>query len=239
MSLPVVAMKRKGRMKSNKQRAYERMIAQGEGSFIPRRNLFKKSVEKVIEQNNEYKRLDAFRLTAAMTAINQFHLLNGMQAGVQLNGRTGTKIEIKSIELNFRIHNNSDTTDNYVKLLLLQDREPMGVEPTMAQIFNDTTGSTEYNTTNSLRNLDNSTRFKILKSWALHLGPSIDGERFSSSKMIEYYRKANIKEQFIKVSASTTIADIQKNSLYFIVCSNAGYANIAYEFTSRLRYQDS
>lgn len=238
MSLPVVAMKRKGRMKSNKQRAYERMLAQAEGP-IPRRNLFKKSVEKVIEQNNEYKRLDAFRLGAAMTAINQFHLLNGQQAGVQLYGRTGNKIEIKSIELNFEIHNNSDATDNYVKLLLLQDREPMGVEPTMAQIFNDTTGSTQYNRSNSLRNLDNSTRFKILKSWSIHLGAYLDGEKFSRAKMIEYYRKANIKTQYIKVSAGLTIADILKNSLYFVVCSDNFYANISYEFTSRLRYQDS
>lgn len=190
-----------------------------------------KDVQKLKNMINvEYKFHDQSSLNN-LTVTPVIQAINLVNEGDTDQTHDGAMFRMKSVQINGTVRNLAVSGSNPLKvrmaLVLDCDSAAATTAPTYADIY-DGTGSIE----NRLRNLDNRSRFIILKEWEWMT--QADGTK---GYKIDYYRPLDHKVQIVGTATET---NLRKNGLYVVMVSQNDTANlIELDWTSRIRYIDN
>lgn len=178
--------------------------------------------------NPEFKMIDV-DATATPSTTASLVLLNGCVQGSDFDERIGRSIKMKSIQFDMIISKNaSATVQQYVRVMLVLDKDPKATAPTFQEIVQLTTSPIV-----SPRNLTYRKRIVILKDFVVCLGiNSSDAQKRS------YYRKLD-SHTIYNSSNVGTIADIAENSLYLVLVSDATTNLPSVTYYHRLRFLDN
>jgi len=148
------------------------------------------------------------------TAISPISCISICQPGANSNNRLGRKILIKSVFVRGRVWATSGMTGAaFFRLMIIQDREPNGALPTIANIMatDEIVG---------LMNLNNGQRYKVLAEI------NLDGEGLSLANRIgvcfERYVKTNIVAHYKDGAGAGDATDILANGLYAVTYIGGG-----------------
>lgn len=182
--------------------------------------------------------------------------VNQIQAGSSFFNRIGRKIEMKSIRLTGMIVNVSaarTTGPDYLRIMVVYDRQTNGVLPTIANILQDTdqTG-TNYNSALCGINLDFRERFKVVIDKRIYLPATVStaggGSTYvaftnQDNMIMDEFRKINGLQTHYKAdSGPAVIGDVATGGLYILSQSeNIAAGTEAWELVwdVRLRYCDT
>lgn len=179
--------------------------------------------------NVEFKQVTT-PLLSTVHSNAQIQLLNGLAQGDDDFNREGDQVRFKSLQSEIQL--TRGTQDAVVRLAWVIDTKPnQSTAPTYTDIYSLPDVS---NPTVALRNLNNRTRFVILKEKLIYLN---DGD--IDIKNVKLYRKLDMKTMF--TSSSGGVTNIQNNALYFVYSSNVvtGATAVTITATNRLRYIDN
>jgi len=160
--------------------------------------------------------------------------LNLVPQGTTESQRIGRKITIKSIAIKGYIEGNGvASTAQLVQMNLILDKQCNGA----AAAYNDVYVS---NSINAHRNMANSERFDVLKTWRIPINPQVTiiaGTSFLPTyKNFKYYKKCNIPIEFNNTTGA--IAEIRSNNLSLIAISAGGDDTANFTATARITYSD-
>lgn len=151
-------------------------------------------------------------------------LLNGLAQGTTENQRVGRKVVFKSLLFNFFYSDNSLTTADAFRILVVYDKQPIGVFPAITDIL--ATSSVL-----SPMNLSYSDRFTVLAN------REINPSTVQTSPLGAFYVKLGLDG--IYSSTGALVANINTGAIYVMVAStNSGAIGIL-NFYSRVRYTDA
>lgn len=168
------------------------------------------------------------------TQWSELDLLNPIATGTNASDRIGRKIQMKSILFRW---NGSGLSNFYAfRILLVYDREPNGVLPTILDVL-------EGNNFNSPNNLSNGNRFIILAD-QLHENHGYNQNNISVTtgtglyRAGKIYKKINLPEHF-NAGTSLDITSITAGAIYAIVgIPGASSISAGIGYWSRIRYTD-
>lgn len=190
-------------------------------------------------RNPEMKSLD----TTYTDTLDSTGVVLGTPTGINLvpQGTTdvtriGRKIIIKNIYIQGWVENPT-TTDpgNLYKIALVLDKQANGTYPSYSDIYDVNTDL------NSYRNLDNSERFQVIKSWKKHL--AVNGVAESTGlKYTKSFSQLNLSHRcnipIIFDSTTGAITEIRSNNLMLIgICDSSNDTQL--NLRCRIRYTDS
>lgn len=184
--------------------------------------------------------------------------LNLVSAGSSFFNRIGRKIEMTDVSLKLQTDPLSVTRasqQDYVRVLIIYDRQTNGATPILADILQDT-GNTGANTTESISgmNLNNRDRFQVIldKKYNLPQVTNTAGVLTNiwptnqcdvQEMMLNQYRKMNrLVTHFGADSAPPVIGDIRTGGLFLVTMGAlaAGTENFqGNEWAVRVRYYDT
>lgn len=214
-------------------RAYKKNLERGKR----RRNKYVSSPVKSLVKdvaylkgliNTEFKYHDyASNNDLSATVINAINFVN---EGSSDQTHDGSTFRIKSIQLKGHVSLGGTAANPIayrLALVLDKDAACATTAPTYSDIF-DSSGDSW----NALRNLDNRSRFTILKIWDGSLSPNgTEMHRFN------FYKKCNILSQIVGTASE---ANLRKNGLYVVMTSSTGTASLIYmNVVSRIRFVDN
>lgn len=159
--------------------------------------------------------------------------LNFVSQGDGATSRDGDQFRMKSLELHGAVALPSAATrPNNTRLMLILDTEPTGALPALTDILDDQSGAINFYY--APRNLDNRTRFIVLKDWHYTVNPN-----GTEAYQINHYRKLDIKTLFN--GATGSITTLKNNHLFLLVAGDeaSGANNPTYALSSRIRYVDN
>lgn len=171
--------------------------------------------------------------------------LNLITQGAGESQMIGRRICVKSVEMKFDLMKEAGTNANVdgvnnqdaYRLLLVWDRQCNGAAASWLDVM-------ENNDYYSERNLENSTRFTILKEWLGTMDQVVfaDGTDYSSGRQLramKKFRKVNIDMEFNAEQTPGTrdITEVRTSNLLIIGASKRG--TITYQGRARVRYTDS
>ncbi len=181
------------------------------------------------------------------TALNPTtaNCLNGIGQGDTESLRDGRVYHITSVHLRCIVQvivaesATAPHADVYGRMLLVLDTQTNGAEMSAADcmISDQTYDALAY------RNLENTSRFKILRNrkWNLHVFDMNEGASnlFSLAGTVspvwEWDVKFNPPLKVTVAGTGATVSSIKDNSLHFLICANTGGCEISYE--TRLRFK--
>jgi len=197
--------------------------------------------------------LPAAPVTHQISTTGRFTLLNGVQTGNGFFNRRGRKMTMKSLHLTGQFHYSGQDgvgTNEYLRVMVVYDREANGAFPTSAQILANT-DNTGTNVTNSLsnRNMTEAERFLVLRDIRVAIPQDANVATTSLfANVIDYNNQRINIDEFIDLkgletvfSASTNpaaIGDITAGSLFLFTLGNTPDADAPYSvsFNARLRF---
>lgn len=201
----------------------------------------------------EIKAVDFNQAIMALHDAGQVATLNMVTAGGSFYQRIGRRIELLSVDLRANIGPIRTVVANeYIRILIIYDRQPNGAVPTFADILQNVNGSgTTSSTSYSGLNLNNRDRFDVIMdkkvvmpTYTLAAGVitnlgTIDpvAETFN----IKGYRKlGNRIAQYKADSVIPSIADIATGALYIVGVSSvpSGTEGWQMQFSTRVRFSD-
>jgi len=195
---------------------------------IPKRSSIKRVVQSVLNntRNTEYKTIDT-AITNAYETAGTITLLNGTTSSAQETGRDGNVIVGKSGQLRDYSRNKVNSLQ---RMLLVIDRMPNGVLPAITDILMTAT-------IDSLRNLDNRSRFNIVYDKVMKLTQTTpDADDNEIVNFTSYYRKMNLKVTYNNTDTGG-IDNIVSGALYLIQIGTSGTSN-ASTTNARVRFTD-
>jgi len=176
------------------------------------------------------------------TANTAVWLISGVAQGTDNTNRIGRKTLAKSIAVNCNFTgatwNTLGTAGSTIRWWIVLDAQPDGVIGTAAEIW--ALGGGTYLTAH--RNLDNSERFKILRTGTVELAPTPTGlagePGFEDKKYISEYIKLNDACRYQGTDA--TIASIASGAYYFCYCTDVqgNVSGPAATFNARVKFTD-
>jgi len=181
-------------------------------------------------------------------------MLNGIQEGSSFFNRIGRRIHMKSVHVTGHIVESGQTPTNvgeYLRILLIYDRQPNGNFPNATDILQDTgNDGTNFNTSFSKMNLNNVERFAILRDKRIAVPQNSLGTAASNTLMIAGGSTQNEINWFVPLKDLEThyksstnpagIGDIATGALFLVCVGNIAAASCAYmlQYNSRLRFTD-
>jgi len=183
------------------------------------------------------------------TTASGITLLNGIQAGAGFYNRIGSRIEMKSLQINGFLGpavGASSTTPANLRMLIVYDRQPTGALPVISDILQDRL-QTGVAITGGLShiNLDNRDRFSILRDvrWAMPTTTagvltgvaSGVGEPWTVNLFLKL---KGLGVHYKSTTNPTTIADIATGALYACWVAETNDSDWVIEAGFRLRYDD-
>lgn len=176
-------------------------------------------------------------------------LCNGLVPGTGSNNRVGRKISMRSISLRgwiFFAQAGTTPTADFMRLVLVYDRQPNGALPAFADVFQDTNQAGTTNTDSlSNVNINNADRFKIIKEfvWAspgAAAAAAYSGINEQRVLELKAFIKLNALETHYNAGTAGTVADITTGSLFLMAAGLNGAADYQYriKINARLRYAD-
>lgn len=182
--------------------------------------------------NVEFKFHDVNVVDQGMHTTGSVTYLNLVAGGDTDQTRDGNQFRMKSIQINGVIKlPDGDTVPDMVRVSLVLDTEPDGSTMDLTKLY-DTTGSVPYYL--ALRNLDERSRFVMLKDWKFGLNPN--GRELIPFK---FFRKLDIKTLFNSTTAS--VGNLKNNALCLVLTGAQASASTpsTMTFHSRIRYVDN
>lgn len=164
-------------------------------------------------------------LSSAITSTATVTLLNGIAQGTDYNQRAGRKATFRSVMVRGFLEN-ADANNNQVRILLVADKQCNGAAPTVADII------TSSNPTNGFKNLDNSSRFKVLGDLRVALNINASG----SVRQFKIYRRIYVNTRYDGTGSAVT--DITTNSIYLLMVSTDATGGVLHMTDWRIRYTD-
>lgn len=203
--------------------------------------------------STELKALDFPASNQLLNATAVITPLNLIRAGSSFFNRVGRKIEMQSLRIVLEVEPlRSITADDYVRFMIVYDRQTNGALPAIADII-QTTDQAGANTTTPLSgiNLNNRDRFVILRDHRLQL-PSLQvaagvvsnlGPQDQATRNFifdDYIKLKGLVTQYKQDSAPAVIGDIATGSLLFVTFGEQAAGSEGYRslFEARLRYKD-
>lgn len=189
-----------------------------------------KDVQKLKNMINvEYKFHD-YSSTNDLTSTPVINPINFVNEGDTDQTHDGSMFRIKSVQINATARlQTSTTTPVFYRLALVLDTDAASstTAPTYSDIY-DSSGEA----VSQFRNLDNRSRFIILKQWDRQLNP-----QGKETDIIRFYRRVDLKTQIVGTASE---ANLRKNGLYLVMVSSSGAAGeMGLNIVSRIRYIDN
>lgn len=182
-----------------------------------------------------------------------FYGLNLVQEGSSFYNRVGRKIMMRSLHFvgNLVPTGNAATVNDFLRIMLIYDRQPNGAFPAASDVLLDTSNDGTVTTTSySNLNMNNAERFQVLRNikWGIPVNkgaldmstyPIIDFHQ-ERTTVNEFIRLNNLETHFKSSSSPAVVGDISTGGLFLMVFGNTAAASAAYEiaFNARLRYHD-
>lgn len=158
--------------------------------------------------------------------------MTGILEGDTDTARDGSDIYVTSLQGKFSVNGDVDQTeDAYIKLMLVLKKDVRGAILTMAELL-------ETDTYNSMRELDNSKNFKILKTWQRKLSVATTSADKHTARIDFYYKfKTPLRVKYLLSTAVIAAAD--RNALFLVAMTDAPatFAPVI-EGRSRLTFKD-
>lgn len=206
-------------------------------------------VNYALSQLNTEKKVHQFQVSStATTAVPYIITINSLSQGTDNINRIGDSVRWSSIHLKYSLDNHA-TTDLRVRVLLVRDHSPGGVQAASTDILEGPgLGVTDF------RNLTYTNRFDILYD-KLHVKPSkttssvnltvhekyIDLAKRRAKKNAKSFvdKSKKINETNYALGNAGGIADISENAFYLVVLGDhpTDYCDGSYQL--RLRFLDN
>jgi len=221
---------RRGRYRGRRRVQRRRRAPPSRGSIYgaAARQLYKDVAKLKNMINVEYKFHD-YSSTNSLTTTPTINCINFVNEGDTDQTHDGAMFRMKSLAINGYLFLNAGTIPYKARVALVLDTNAAAstTAPTYAEIY-DSTGLP----TQAMRNLDNRSRFVIMKQWDIVMNPN-GQEGFP----IKYFRNLDHKVQIVGTATET---NLRKNGLYLVMLSDTATAdNVKFEVTTRIRYIDN
>lgn len=227
--------------------ARTRRVTTGRGRGLPAALRFNKPEVKSVD-------LVGAPISKTVSTTATFNLMNGVQEGSSFYNRVGRKIMMRSLHLvgNITSSGNAAGVAEYLRLMVVYDRQPNGAAPAIADVLLDydnagTTTTTSY----SALNMNNADRFQVLAdiridipvNAAAGLADGIAGVLDYTKNEVNVNRFVKLKNLETHYKSSTNpavIGDISSGALWLVTFGNVANATAGYVFNfgARLRYHD-
>lgn len=163
-------------------------------------------------------------------------LLNGVAQGDTGETRDGDQIKCLKLGIKGRVANGQAASDAY-RFMIILDRQADGTAPTLAEILQNTR-------VNSMNNMDNKMRFKILKDKFFSIGGT---SQSNTTRCIEewvdlskIFKKSGQGLRIRYSGTGSAVGDIASNSVWLLLFNRSGTTDgSSFDFDSRLRYVDN
>lgn len=175
--------------------------------------------------NVEFKFYDTNTSGEVLTTTAYVTTLNNIVQGDSDDSRDGQSMRMKSVQCDGTIARGS--VDCNVKLLWVLDLQP----PLGAPVYSTMFASVAGDITASLRNLDNRSRFIILKEQQFYLTSN------NPHRIINYYRKLDAKVFYS--DATATYTSVRKNGLFMMAICNQATNGPTLNCKNRIRFIDN
>lgn len=163
----------------------------------------------------ENKWLDTVLEAQAVDTTGSLHLLNGLIIGSDTNERTGRRIHIHRIEYRISCYSTLTTGQGQChRFVIVQDYMTRGAALSWTSVFESTD-------MHALREAHSYPRYKILMDRLIPLGSGLTNA--SGGQRIKFVKGAKNVDIFVDYMAGDagTVADILKNSLYFMTAGTS------------------
>lgn len=204
----------------------------------------------------EKKSVDLPYATYTLNTTEQITPINLIRTGSTFCNRIGRKIEMKSVRVSGQLDVLRASTDvEYLRILIVYDRQPNGALPAIADILQDTDQATT-NTTNALShaNVNNVDRFQLLRDHQISppvISAYTAAGNFTVQQNIDplcptfkfdsFVKLKGLTTQYKADSAPAVIGDIASGALYLVTYGSVAAASNSYSLTAtvRLRFEDA
>lgn len=204
----------------------------------------------------EKKSVDLPYATYTLHSTEQVTPINVIRTGSTFCNRIGRKIEMRSVRINGILDVIRASSDGeYLRIIIVYDRQPNGALPAIADIIQDTDQATA-NTTNALShaNVNNVDRFQLLRDFQITppiISAFTSGGNFTVQQNIDplcpvfkfdaYVKLKGLTTQYKADSSPAVIGDIASGALYLVTYGTAASGSNAFALnaTVRLRFEDS
>ncbi len=219
-----------------RSRYVARKIARRRGRFRPvSKGFVKKTIQKVIDQNNEFKYHIVTAAGATVSTAGTVVDLNSIPQGDTAITRDGNVVSLRSLQGRFYVYNTSTTRSYMVRLLLVR---VLRQDNTDLDVASDEQGVLRASNIYSLRNSEGVARinYNILMDKTFIVGSLLTTSTpINDRKLIKFYKKWK-KTLKCKFSDEQT-SQPRTNSLYLVFLADAASATISYE--CKVRFTDS
>lgn len=202
------------RYKAGDKRSAKVGLIKGPGGFMEKKSVdwwFDNSSGWGVNQLSAITGTDSY-MTAAGTG-GMVCLTSYIKQGTSFTDRIGNKIRIKSVRVEGTLQAEGTSKTNMARVMLIYDAQPNGAYPAITDIFNSSSNSTTATKFYSGINMNNKSRFIVLKNAFYPLdefGNGINKKiNFMVKKPMDVMYKGN----------NGTIADVATGALYLITVS--------------------
>lgn len=211
--------------------------SQGRAKTAEKGNKAKRSAKtdanRLAKKNAGY--VDLANAGYACDTTGTLTLLATIAQGASQQQRIGKKAMYKSLQARGQITQGSTATTNDIAVCIIYDKEPTGILPAIADIFNSVNAFSFLNDTNS-------DRFRVLRRWSHVLSGNI-ATPATGKEIIdidEYLDLKSLPVQF-KAAATGAIGDIAYGALYLVTMgsSPAGTTAATASLGFRIRFFDT
>lgn len=180
--------------------------------------------------NTEFKYHD-YQQDQALTSTGHINCINFVNQGDSDTTHDGSSFRIKSVAINGFVKLTAfdvPVVKHRLALVLDTDAACNTATPVYSDIYKGSFGEA----VNAHRNLENRSRFVILKQWDFTLNADNN-----ASKVADMYMPVDLKCQIVGTTASE--ANLRKNGLYIVGVSDQATTKSSWILTSRIRYVDN
>lgn len=201
----------------------------------------------------ELKSLDTLKTTYALNTTGAISTLNLIRVGSTFCNRIGRRVELTSLAVYGLIESiRTSTVNDWVRIIILYDRQTNGAAPAQADIIQ----STDQATTNqsdvfSGINLNNRDRFIIIRDMRIYL-PTVTNTAgvltnvnatdpiSKTFRIVDYMKLGGMLTQFKADSAPAVVGDISTGGLFLLTIGRQASGSEGYQASLefRLRYRD-
>lgn len=198
------------------------------------------ALKRVLAAAKETGYLDTAAATYGLDTTGSITLLNAVPQGASVEQRVGKKIVMKGLQCRGAMNNGSTAILNDVAFLIVYDKRPTGVLPSITDIL-------ESVNPNSMNNDNNSGRFMILKRHddvlignASVTGAVANALTEATIKSADWWLDLKSKPVVYKALGTGAIADIEEGALYLVTIGGtaAGTAAASATLAFRMRFLD-
>lgn len=179
--------------------------------------------------------------------------VNGTQEGAGFWNRVGRKIMMQSIRwkgfVNFTGNAGANTAE-YLRMMLIYDRQPNKATPNIADILLDipNAGGAGVTSAEGGLNMNNSERFMVLRDIQIAIPENANALGNATASIIDY-KNRGVFDEFIKLKGLEThytastggIGDITTGALFVVSYGTSPAAGAVFDVSwkTRLRYKDT